>query len=135
MLIALEQNARASVSVDRPCKDIQFKSNKSLRERLSLATSQATLSAEAQLCGQLYCIRAEVARKIYLPKDLAACEDGFIKALVCTDSLTRPLAPERIQVAEGAAHTFEAYTSFPVILRNQRRQIMGQTIVHILVDD
>jgi len=135
MLRVLEADLRATVSVDRPCKDISFKARTSFRERTSLGASQVTGAAEAQLCGQLYCIRAEVARNIYLPKDLVACEDGFIKTLVCTDSLTGPLNPERIRLAEGAAHTFEAYTSIPAILRNQKRQIMGQTIVHILVDD
>jgi hypothetical protein len=44
----------------------------SFRDRLALSASQATQSAAAQLCGQHYCIRAEVARNIYLPKDLAA---------------------------------------------------------------
>ena len=86
------------------------------------------------MCGQLYCIRTEIARGIYLPKDLAACDDGFIKTLVCTDFLTRPTEPRRIRLAEAAEHTFEAYASPLAIVKNQKRQIMGQTIVHILVD-
>jgi hypothetical protein len=135
MLVTLENDAEASVAVDRPCKDILFKARKSLRERLSLAASRATQAGEAQLCGQLYCIRAEVARNIYLPRDLAACEDGFIKALVCTDFLTHEVWPRRIRLAELAEHTFEAYTSPAAILKNQKRQMIGQTIVHILVDD
>jgi glycosyltransferase involved in cell wall biosynthesis len=134
MLQALEDDAQAHIAVDRPCKDILFKPRKSLRDHLSLAASRLTSSAEAQLCGQLYCIRAGIARNIYLPKDLAACEDGFIKTLVCTDFLTRPSASSRIRVAEGAAHIFEAYTSPAAIVKNQKRQIIGQTIIHILVD-
>jgi hypothetical protein len=93
-----------------------------------------TLSAEAQLCAQLYCIRAEVARNIFMPRDLPACEDGFIKTLVCTDFLQHEVRPERIRVADQAEHIFEAYTSPLAILKNQKRQIIGQTIVHILVD-
>lgn len=135
MLAALEEDSQASVTVDRPCKDILFKGRKSPWERLSLASSQMTGSGQAQLCGQLYCIRAEVARNIYLPKDLAACEDGFIKALVCTDFLAHPVRAERIRVAENAGHTFEAYTSPAAVFKNQKRQMIGQTIVHILVDD
>ncbi len=134
MLAALEQDPVASIAVDRPCKDLQFKPNKSLRERLSLAAARMTATASAQLCAQLYVIRAEVARNIYLPKDLPACEDGFIKALVCTDFLTDALKPQRIRLAADAEHTFEAYTSLPTILKNQKRQIIGQTVVHILVD-
>lgn len=135
MLLALENDADASVSVDLPRKDIDFKGRKTFMERLSLGASQVTRASEAQLCGQLYCIRAEVARNIYLPRDLAACEDGFIKALVCTDFLAHEVRPKRIKLADNAEHTFEAYTSPAAILRNQKRQMIGQTIVHVLVDD
>jgi glycosyltransferase involved in cell wall biosynthesis len=131
---ALETEPQASVAVDRPCKDIWFKPHPSFSDRISLAMSQLTGSAPGQLCGQLYAIRATVARNIYLPRDLAACEDGFIKAMACTDSLTRPIWSERIRFAQGAEHAFEAYISPLAILRNQKRQMIGQTIVHLLVD-
>lgn len=135
MVATLEKNAEASVSVDVPRKDIAFKKRKTFRDLLSLSASQMMGSARGQLCGQLYCIRAEVARNIYLPKDLCACDDGFIKALVCTDFLMHQSWPWRIAAAPGAAHTFEAYISPAGILKNQKRQMIGQTIVHVLVDD
>jgi len=100
-----------------------------------MAAAEVTSSAQAQLCAQLYCIRAEVARNIYLPKDLFACEDGFIKQIVCTDFLTEEVFPGRIRLAEGAQHTFEAYTAPTAIFKNQKRQIIGQTLVHLLVDE
>ena len=123
-----------SVAVDTPHKDLEFKRKKTLSDRFSLAASRLTRSASAQLCAQLYCIRSEVARNIYLPKDLAACDDGLIKTLVCTDFLAHAVWSMRIQTAHNAAHTFEAYTSLKSILKNQKRQIIGQTMVHILVD-
>jgi glycosyltransferase involved in cell wall biosynthesis len=135
MVATLEKNTEASISVDLPRKDISFKQRKTLWERMSMGASQMTGSASAQLCGQLYCIRSEVARNIYLPRDLCACDDGFIKALVCTDFLMHRVWPWRIVAAAGAAHTFEAYVSPAVILKNQKRQMIGQTIVHVLVDD
>jgi hypothetical protein len=125
----------ANVAVDLPCKNIAFKDHKSLRDRLSLASAQITQASEAQLCGQLYAIRSATARSIYLPVDLSACEDGFLKTLVCTDLLSHEVWPGRIRTAPQAAHTFEAYTSPLAILRNQKRQMIGQTIVHILVDN
>jgi hypothetical protein len=134
MLCALENDAQAHIAVDRPCKHLLFKRRKTPLDYLSLAASRLTSSADAQLCGQLYCIRAEIARNIYLPRDLAACEDGFIKMAVCTDFLTHPAAAGRIRVAEGASHIFEAYTSPAAVVKNQKRQIIGQTILHILVD-
>ena len=135
MVNTLEQKLEASISVDLPCKDISFKKRKTVWERMSLGASQMTGSASAQLCGQLYCIRAEVARNIYLPKDLCACDDGFIKSLVCTDSLTHQVWPGRIVVAPDASHTFEAYVSPAGLLKNQKRQMIGQTIVHVLIDN
>ncbi|HWQ91639.1 MAG TPA: glycosyltransferase [Clostridia bacterium] len=134
MLQTLEQDQQASVSVDRPCKHLEFQARKSCRDRLSLAAAQMTTAAPAQLCGQLYCMRSDIARSIYLPRDLSACEDGLIKVLVCTDLLTQPVNPGRIQLAPDAAHTFEAYTSPADILKNQKRQTIGQTLIHILVD-
>jgi glycosyltransferase involved in cell wall biosynthesis len=134
MVDALERNREASVSVDLPRKDIESNSRKTFWDRVSLGASEMTGSASAQLCGQLYCIRAEVARNIYLPKDLCACDDGFIKALVCTDFLMHQVWPWRIVAAADAAHTFEAYVSPAGILKNQKRQMIGQTIVHILID-
>jgi hypothetical protein len=135
MFEALRKNISANITVGIPRKNLAFKSNLSWRERLSLQASQITSSATAQLCAQLYCIRSSVARSIYLPKDLGACEDGFIKQVVCTDFLSSPPATERICLVEEAEHTFEAYTSPAAILKNQKRQIMGQTVVHLLVDD
>ncbi len=130
----LQENEEAHVTVGEPVKDIALKPAVSLRERLSLATSRLTQNSAAQLTGQLYCIRAKVARAIRLPRDLAACEDGFIKNLVCSDMLRKPSNPARIQRVGGASHIFEAYTTVPAILRNQKRQMIGQAFVHVLVD-
>ncbi len=135
MVTALEINPEAVIATDRPQKSISGKLKKSWTERLSLGAARMTQAGAAQLCGQLYCIRSEIARRIYLPRDLSACEDGFIKAVVCTDFLTRKLNPARILAAPGASHTFEAYTSVSQILKNQKRQMIGQAMVHILVDD
>ena len=134
MVETLERDSGAHVAVDRPRKDIEFKRHKSVREHLSLAASRLTRSADAQLCAQLYCIRSRTARRIYLPRGFSACDDGFIKTLVCTDFLEHSVWPGRIRVADQAEHTFEAYTTFGSILKNQKRQAIGQTIVHVLLD-
>jgi hypothetical protein len=132
MLSALLDEREANVSIDTPLKDIARKAKKTILERISLATSTMSQAAEGQLTGQLYCIRSDVARMIYLPSDLAACEDGFIKALVCTDFLTREMNLRRIVRVKDASHVFEAYTSITDVLKNQKRQMIGQTILHVL---
>lgn len=134
MLVALWNKPDAHAAMDDPLKDIAFKAKKSLGEKLSLAASRAPSAAGAQLNGRLYCLRAEVARNIYVPRCLAACDEGFIECVVCTDFMTRELTPERLVQARDASHIFEAYTRLADILRNQKRQMMGQTFVHVLVD-
>lgn len=131
---ALADNPYAQVAVGDPVKDLALKASPTLRERLSLATSRLTRDSGPQLTGQLYAIRAATARRIRLPRDLAACEDGFIKTLVCTDFLSRRSQPLRLVRASDASHVFEAYTSAATILKNQKRQMIGQTFVHVLVD-
>jgi glycosyltransferase involved in cell wall biosynthesis len=130
----LEENPAAMVTVGEPLKDLALKPATSIRERLSLATSRLTQGSGPQLTGQLYCIRAETARNIRLPRDLGACEDGFIKNVICTDFLQGATKPDRILRVAGASHVFEAYTTAAAILRNQKRQMIGQTIVHVLID-
>jgi glycosyltransferase involved in cell wall biosynthesis len=134
MYLALDENTTALISTDAPIKDIALKPRHTAIERVSLAVSRMTQSAAAQLTGQLYCIKASIARNIYLPADLAACEDGFIKALACTYFLTHEVRPKHIVAAHNASHIFEAYVSLRDILNNQKRQMIGQTIVHLLVD-
>jgi glycosyltransferase involved in cell wall biosynthesis len=135
MIVALENDEEISVTATMPCKDIAFKRRRAVNERLSMAMSQMTRAAEGQLCAQLYCIRTAIARNLYLPRDLGACEDGFIKAVACTDFFTHEIFRKRIQIVPRAEHTFEAYTSPLSVLRNQKRQIIGQTILHVLLDD
>lgn len=133
MYRALLANPAASVASDQPVKDVALKPVKSWRDRISLATSEMNGAKQGQMTGQLYCIRAEVARRLYLPKDLGI-DDGFIKAVVCTDFFSSELNPARIVVAQNASHVYEAYTSLGEVLKNQKRQMIGQTIVHVVVE-
>lgn len=131
---ALERNPSVPASTGRQCKDLIFKPIKNLWERLSLATSAMSTGEGGMICGQLYCLRAAVARKLYLPRDLGATGDGFIKSMVCTAFLTRNSDPGRVILAPEAVHVFEAYVSPRAVLNNQKRQMIGQTVVHVLVE-
>jgi glycosyltransferase involved in cell wall biosynthesis len=129
----LEKNAHASVSTGRHYKDIYFKEKKTLLDRVSLATSSMTGTIAGGFSGQLYCMRSDVVRNIRLPRDLVANDDGFLKAVVCTRSLTRELDTTRIARAPNAAIIYEAYVSVHEVLNNQKRQMIGQTTVHVLL--
>jgi glycosyltransferase involved in cell wall biosynthesis len=134
MLGALERDPEAMVATDRAHKEIEFKPRKTLRDRLSLATTAMNRTNAACFSGQCYGMRAPIARNLYLPRDAGAPDDGFFKQVICTDFLTRPVNPRRVVLAPDAAHIFEAYTSPAEVFRNQRRQMIGQTIVHVLIE-
>ena len=134
MYMALRAHPHAQISTDLQIKDVAFKKRKTLLDRLSLATTDMTRKIEGRITGQLYCIRAEVARRLWLPRDLGAPDDGFIKAVVYSDFFTRPVDPARIILAPNASHIYEAYISPREVLSNQKRQMIGQTTVHVLIE-
>jgi glycosyltransferase involved in cell wall biosynthesis len=134
LIQALQENPEAHVATDLPRKHFEFWQRRSLADRLSLAQAGVTRSAAAQLCGQLYCARARIARGCWMPRDLPACEDGFLKLFFCTNGFTTTPRPDRLLLVPGAEHTFEAYTGLTAVIRNQKRQVIGQTVVHLLAD-
>jgi len=134
VLAALERDPLLGGASDWPLKDISLKPRKSLRDRLSLAGSEMTGKIAGRLNGMLYCLRTEIARNLYLPRDLSANDDGFFKAAICTDFFRAPLDPTRVVSVREATHLYEPYLSLRDVINNQKRQMIGQTFVHLLLD-
>ena len=72
VLHELECNSHLGGASDWPVKSISLKSNPSLRERLSLATSDMTGNIAGRLNGMLYCLRTSIARTLDVPRDVVA---------------------------------------------------------------
>src|SRR5687767_7816027 len=68
----MAQRPHACATSSLQCKHLLFKKHKSIWDRLSIATSSMTATIEGQITGQLYCMRARIARNIYLPRDFGA---------------------------------------------------------------
>jgi len=130
----LERNPRLGGASDWPVKNITGKARPSWRERLSLATSDMTGTIPGRLNGMLYCLRADIARNLYLPRDVLANDDGFFKAAICTDFFRRPLDPGKVVSVREATHLYEPYLSLRDVLNNQKRQMIGQATVHVIVE-
>jgi glycosyltransferase involved in cell wall biosynthesis len=126
----LERNPHLGGASDTPVKNIAGRP--SLREKLSLAASDMTGTIEGRLNGMLYCLRSGIARNIYLPRDLGATDDGFLKAAICTDFFREPVDPSRVVSLRAATHLYEPYLSLRDVLGNQKRQMIGQTTVHVI---
>jgi glycosyltransferase involved in cell wall biosynthesis len=133
VLAELERNPHLGAASDTPVKDIALKERPSMRERISIATSEMTGTIEGRLNGMLYCIRAPIARNLYLPRDVVANDDGFFKAAICTDFFRVPLDPSRVVSVGAATHLYQPYLSLRDVLNNQKRQMIGQTTVHVII--
>jgi len=134
VLEALEQDPHLAGASDWPVKDIAFKRRPSVRERISLATSDMTGNIAGRLNGMLYCLRTEIARNLYLPRDVVANDDGFFKAAICTDFFRAPSDPTKVVSVRQATHLYEPYLSLPDVINNQKRQMIGQTTVYVIVE-
>jgi len=130
----LERNPQLGGASDWPVKNIARQARPSWRERLSLATSDMTDTIPGRLNGMLYCLRAEVARNLYVPREVLINDDGFFKAAICTDFFRAPLNPGKVVSVRGATHLYEPYLSLRDVLNNQKRQMIGQTTAHVLIE-
>lgn len=134
VLSTLEQDPHLGGASDWPVKDIAFKRRKTMRDRISLATSDMTGNIAGRLNGMLYCLRTEIARNLYLPRDVVANDDGFFKAAICTDFFRAPSDPTKVVSVRQATHLYEPYLAIPDLINNQKRQMIGQTTVYVIVE-
>jgi len=128
---ALAANPQALVAVDLPLKDITAKQDPTLRERMSVSASRLQIAGAPKIAGSLYLARAAALRSFWMPLGLIV-EDGFVKAMLLTDSFRQPEKTEAIVRASGATHFFEAVTGFHAWFKHERRLVNG-TAVNILL--
>ncbi|UVK40241.1 glycosyltransferase [Mesorhizobium sp. AR10] len=79
------------------------------------------------VCGSLYVMPADRARRFHLPAGLPV-EDGFLRAMVLTDTLTAPEDFTRIDGLAGAFHIYASERTIPALIRHQTRIIIGSAI-------
>ena len=128
MLAALTARPDLLTCSDQPIKHIALKEHHTLLDKLSLHASKLTADADGQLCGQLYCARADFLRRFRIPNSIIV-DDGFIKKMAVTHLLTEPEdSARRMTTAENASHLFESYSRFADVFATQRRQAAGYII-------
>ena len=128
---ALGANPQALVAVDLPLKDITAKNAPTLREQMSISASRLQIAGAPKIAGSLYLARAAALRSFWMPLGLIV-EDGFVKAMLLTDSFRQPEKTDAIVRAAGATHYFEAVTGFRAWFQHERRLVNG-TAVNILL--
>ena len=139
MFSDLENKPEVWVTVDKPIKDVSLNKEKTLMEKLSVLVSglsgvNTVEGKPAWICGQLYCSRGTIIRKIWLPTTLSV-EDGFIYSMIVTDCLKSTQVPNRVILSPSASHIFEAYTDLNRLLRHEKWLIINNTIDEFVYSD
>jgi glycosyltransferase involved in cell wall biosynthesis len=140
MVGLLRQRSDVWVAVDQPIKDTELEPEGGTWRRASarvggLSGRRSEIGQPSWLCGQLYCIRGPVIRRLWLPDELTVCEDSLLYDFIVTDCLRGPVRPERVVLAPHAAHRFEAYKTLKAVLRHERWLIAGTIIKAIMLTD
>lgn len=128
--LALGLAARPALWVlnSQPIKDIVARpDNLSVMDKIIAAAGGGLDDWKTAICGQLYAMPAPRARVLHLPIGLPV-EDGFLRAMVLTDALTRPEDFSRIDGLDGLQHIYVSERTIPALIRHQTRIIIGSAI-------
>lgn len=116
----------------RPVKDVSLNSEgSSLISRIIASGGGGLTDYRNAICGQLFMMRAPMARQIGLPDGLPV-EDGFIRAMMLTDLLSAPEDFERIDGDPEVYHIYESIRSIPELIRHQTRIVIGSAVNAVL---
>lgn len=128
MVEAMRTRPALHVFTGRPVKDIVHEAQPlGFVGRLIASGADQLSDFRKSIAGGLYCIRATTARRIHLPVGLPV-EDGFVRALMLTDFLTKSEHLERIDGDPEVFFVYESIRTIPALVRHQTRLIVGSAI-------
>ena len=130
-LHALNTDQELQVATPKLVKRFDSVNSSALNQLMVRAFSGTADSVEHTLAGAFYCGRADVFRKIVIPKHVVV-EDGFVRAMVLTSGLTEQENLERIARQKAVSVTHIPYSTFSDIIRYQVRQAKG-TAINLLI--
>lgn len=112
----------------QPVKDITARpEGLSALDKVIAAAGGGLDDWKTAICGQLYAMPAARARSFHLPIGLPV-EDGFLRAMVLTDALTRDEDFTRIDGLESLSHLYASERSIPALIRHQTRIVIGSAL-------
>jgi hypothetical protein len=124
---SLTENANLQIVSSRPVKNLTLADRLSVTEKIMVAGTGTLNNWKTSVAGSLYVVRAGAARKIWMPIGLPV-EDGFLRAMVLTDCLTKDEDLSRIDGNEILWHQYESVKTFAELLHHQTRIIIGSAI-------
>lgn len=128
MIAELRARPELQAFTSRPVKDVvHFGLKVGMAARLIALGGDGLTDFRKSICGQLFMLRAPMARRIGLPAGLPV-EDGFIRAMVLTDLLSAPEDLNRIDGDAGIFHVYESIRTPGALIRHQTRIVTGSAV-------
>lgn len=128
MAEALLTRPELQVFTSHPVKDVaHHRLRVGLSGRLITAGGDGLTDWRKSICGQLFVMRAAMARQIGLPAGLPV-EDGFFRAMALTDLLSRPEDLARIDGDPEVFHVYRSIRGLGELLRHQTRIVIGSAV-------
>lgn len=128
MLAQMRARPELIVFSSRPVKDISL-GDRPLGpvERIIAGAGGGLTDFRVSVCGQLYVLRGAFARRLSLPVGLPV-EDGFVRAMVLTDMLTRDEDFTRIDGDAAVFHVYESLRTVRALIAHQVRIVIGSAV-------
>lgn len=128
LITFIQDRPAVAAASSRPVKDIAHAPEALTPSEKLIAAAGGTLTDwRKSICGQLYVMRAPVARSFHLPIGLPV-EDGFVRAMTLTDVFKGPENLDRIDGDESIFHIYASERSAGALIRHQVRIVIGSAI-------
>ncbi|WP_286130935.1 glycosyltransferase [Loktanella sp. 5RATIMAR09] len=128
MIAFVQSHPKIIVSSSRPVKDIVYAPERlNLRDRMIAAGGGTLDDWRKSVCGQLYILKADIARSFHLPIGLPV-EDGFVRAMVLTDLFRQAENPDMIDGDESVFHVYQSERGVLALIRHQVRIVIGSAL-------
>ncbi len=131
LIAKLDADADVLVAPDQPVK--RFSEGGGPLKPFIRALQKSGGDGDHALSGQLYAARASALRAIVMPTGIVV-EDGFLRAMILTQSFSTSEIRKRITRAPGVRHFYAPYENFGDIWKYERRQAAGTTINRWIYD-
>lgn len=128
LVYAQSSSPLLKVVCSRPIKDIANTTEKLTPiEKLILSAGGTSDDWKKSVCGQLYAVDAETTKAIHMPIGLPV-EDGFIRAMILTNLLTKNEDTSIIDGFDDISHEYESIRTISELLSHQVRIVIGSSI-------
>lgn len=128
LLQMLEHDRMLSGVTSKPIKDITYRpQDLSMLDKIISGAAGTLNDWKRSICGQLYVLKSEVAKKIFLPIGLPV-EDGFIRAMVLTENLSQHENIYKLDGDEKFFHIYKSERKVSELIKHQTRIVIGSSI-------